>query len=53
MEAVKRMVKLTAAAKEMGATTPFSASHAAKALNYLATAGYTADQSIQALPQWS
>jgi len=45
------MVKLTAAAKEMGATTPFSASQAAEALNYLAAAGYTADQSIQALPQ--
>ena len=45
------LVKLTAAAKEMGATTPFSASQAAEALNYLAAAGYTADQSIQALPQ--
>ena len=45
------MVKLTATAKEMGATTPFSASQAAEALNYLAAAGYTADQSIQALPQ--
>ena len=45
------MVKLNAAAKEMGATTPFSASQAAEALNYLAAAGYTADQSIQALPQ--
>lgn len=45
------MVKLTAAAKEMGSTTPFSASQAAEALNYLAAAGYNADQSIQALPQ--
>lgn len=45
------MVKLTAAAKEMGATTAFTASDAASALNYLALAGYDADQAINALPK--
>lgn len=37
-------------AQEMGATTAFSASQAADALNYMALAGYDAEQSIQALP---
>lgn len=37
-------------AKEMGATTVFSATQAADALNYMALAGYTADESMQALP---
>ncbi|MCM1525555.1 MAG: phage tail tape measure protein, partial [Ruminococcus sp.] len=41
---------LSAAAKEMGATTKFSASQAADALNYLALAGYDAEQSVSALP---
>lgn len=41
---------LSAAAKEMGATTKFSASQAADALNYLALAGYGAEQSVSALP---
>lgn len=42
--------KLTAAAKEYGATTSFTASQAANALNYLALAGYDADQAVEALP---
>ena len=42
--------KLTAAAREMGATTRYTASDAASALNYLALAGYNADQAIEALP---
>lgn len=41
---------LSAAAKEMGATTKYSASQAAEALNYLALAGYDAQQSVSALP---
>ena len=38
------------AAKEMGATTAFSASEAAEALNYLALAGYNAEKAATALP---
>ena len=45
------VAKLTAAAKQMGATTRYSASEAAEALNYLALAGYNADQACQSLPQ--
>lgn len=37
-------------AQEMGASTAFSATEAADALNYMALAGYTADESMQALP---
>lgn len=44
------IVKLTEAAKEMGATTRYTASQAAEALNYLALAGYNADKAIAALP---
>ena len=43
--------KLSAAAKEMGETTSYSASQAASALNSLAQAGYTADESIERLPK--
>ena len=42
--------KLTAAAKKYGAETRYSATQAAEALNYLALAGYNADQAIAALP---
>lgn len=42
--------KLSAKAKEMGATTKFSASEAADALNYLALAGYDAQKACNALP---
>lgn len=37
-------------AQDMGATTAFSASQAADALNYMALAGYDADTSMQMLP---
>lgn len=37
-------------AQEMGATTAFSASQAADALNYMALAGYDADKSMEMLP---
>lgn len=43
--------KLSEAAKEMGATTRFSATEAADALNYLALAGYSVDESISVLPE--
>ena len=42
--------QLSAAAKEMGESTKFSASQAADALNYLALAGYDANKSCAALP---
>ncbi len=38
------------AARECGATTAFSATEAAEALNYLALAGYDADKAARALP---
>lgn len=41
---------LEQAAKDAGATTAFSASQAADALNYLALAGYDAETSADALP---
>lgn len=37
-------------AKEMGATTAFSANQAAEALNYMALAGYDAEKSMKMLP---
>lgn len=43
--------KLTQAARLVGQTTEFSAQQGADALNSLATAGYTLDQSIAALPK--
>lgn len=42
--------KLQKAAKDAGATTQFSATQAAEALNYMALAGYDADKSIETLP---
>lgn len=42
--------KMAAAAKKMGASTQFSASQAADALNYLALAGYDADKAVETLP---
>lgn len=41
---------LTAVARELGATTEFSASQAADGLQFLGMAGFTAAQSIQAIP---
>ena len=46
----ERFTKLSDAAKEAGATTKYSASEAADALNYLALAGYDADKSVEVLP---
>ena len=46
----KEYKKLEDAAREMGATTMFSASQAAEALNYLALAGYDTERSIATLP---
>ena len=43
--------KLTAAAKECGQTTKYSASEAGEALNYLALAGYDVNKSVEALPK--
>lgn len=43
--------KLSDAAKQMGATTKYSASQSAEALNYLALAGYDTDKAISALPK--
>ena len=42
--------KLQAAAREMGATTKFSATEAAEGLEFLSMAGFQATQSIEALP---
>lgn len=42
--------KLEQAARDMGASTKYSASEAAEALNYLALAGYDVDKSIATLP---
>ena len=42
--------KLTNIAREMGATTKFTATEAAEGLNYLALAGYSAEASVAALP---
>lgn len=41
---------LSAAAKQAGETTKFSATQAGNALNYLALAGYSAEQAVTALP---
>ena len=43
-------MQLSNAAKEAGATTKFSATQAAEALNYLALAGYSVEDSISTLP---
>ena len=42
--------KLKAYAQEVGATTKYTATEAAEALNYYALAGYTADEAIASLP---
>lgn len=44
------MAKLEEKAKEMGATTVFSATESAEALNYMAMAGWKTDQMLQGLP---
>lgn len=50
VEGEEAFKKLSEAAKEAGASTRFSASEPADALNYLALAGYDAEQAIDALP---
>ena len=44
------MEKLTSLAKEMGATTSFSASEAADGMKFLAQAGFSTDEIMSALP---
>ena len=46
----KDLERLEAKAKEMGATTKFSATESADALSYMALAGWDTEQSISALP---
>ena len=48
--ASKEFEMLSAAAKDMGESTKFSAAQASSALNYLALAGFDAEKSIAALP---
>lgn len=48
--AQQTMEKLRGFAQEQGATTAFSATQAAEALNYMALAGYDADKSMDMLP---
>ena len=47
---VDEIQDLSTYAKEMGATTAFSATQAAEALNYMALAGYSSEQSMAMLP---
>lgn len=49
-QSVNTMDTLSALAKEMGATTAFSATECAEALNYLALAGYDTQQMCDTLP---
>ena len=49
-EANKTFTELRGFAMEMGATTAFSASEAADALNYMALAGYDSEKSMAMLP---
>lgn len=48
--AAKTFEQLSSFAQEMGSTTAFSASQAADALNYMALAGYSAEKSMDMLP---
>lgn len=47
----KEMKMLEAAAREMGATTQFSATEASEALNYIALAGLSANEAVDLLPK--
>ena len=49
-EAAQTLQTLRLFAMDMGATTTFSATQAAEALNYMALAGYDADKSMKMLP---
>lgn len=46
----KELQQLTDVAREMGATTEFTATQAGQALQFLAMAGFSAEESIAALP---
>lgn len=46
----KEFAKLESAARDVGATTEFKASQAAEGLNFLAMAGFNAEQAVAALP---
>ena len=46
----KDLEALTAKAKEMGATTKFSATESAEALKYMAMAGWNTDKMLSGLP---
>jgi len=50
-EGQETLRRLGEAAREVGATTKFSASEAAQGLDFLAMAGFSAEQAITALPQ--
>lgn len=50
-EADRQIALLNRTAQDMGASTRYSASEVAEALNYLALAGYSADEACAALPQ--
>lgn len=47
---VDQIQNLTEYAQEMGASTAFSATQASEALNYMALAGYSVEESMAALP---
>ena len=49
-DASKTMQQLSDFAKEMGKTTAFSASEAAQGLNYMALAGYSAEDAMKMMP---
>ena len=49
-DGTKPYEKLEAIAEECGATTKYSASQSAEALNYLALAGYDVDKAVNSLP---
>ena len=50
LEGQKTLQSLMDTARELGGTTEFSASQAANGLDFLATAGFTAEQAIASLP---
>jgi len=50
LQGKKILQSLMDTAREVGATTEFSATQAAQGLNFLAMAGFTAEQAISALP---
>ena len=50
-QGTEAFTQLADSARAVGATTEFSASQSAQALNFLAMAGFTAEQSVGALPR--